>query len=46
MAARDDLPQQQRVHRPQQVGAQAHPGVGAEQPVQGHDNGAEGERFR
>jgi DNA helicase HerA-like ATPase len=39
-----DLPQQQRVERPQQVGAQAHRGVVPQQPVEQQHHRAERER--
>ena len=45
VAAGHDLPQQQRVHRPQQVRPDPHLGIGAEQAVQGQDHRAEGDRF-
>ena len=45
MAAGHDLPQQQRVHRPEQVSAQTLRGIGPEHPVQRHDHGAEGQRL-
>jgi hypothetical protein len=45
VTARDDIPQQQRVHRPQQVRAQAHLRIAAQQPVQGQDDRAEDDRF-
>jgi uncharacterized protein len=45
VAARDDLPEQQRVHRPEQMGPQAHGRVAGEEPVQGRDHRAEGQRL-
>ena len=43
VTARDDLPEQQRVHRPQQVGAQPHSRIRPQQPVEDQQYREEGE---